>query len=140
MTLPPLLQSSSQRFGSHILETMLPQDADLEINVSKQRRSMTESLLTLGNGGDQPLHAATGIESRHSFTGTVDGREASADWSNITNEGIRPESRDQPLICSICTEEMCITQDIRVLPCKHLYHRYCIDPWLLYFGGNCPLW
>jgi hypothetical protein len=140
MTLPPLLQSSSQRFGSHILETMPPQDADLEINVSKQRRSMTESLLTFGNGGDQPLHAATGIESRHSFTGTVDGREASVDWSNITNEGIRPESRDQPLICSICTEEMCITQDIRVLPCKHLYHRYCIDPWLLYFGGNCPLW
>ncbi|KAH8810938.1 hypothetical protein F5884DRAFT_780804 [Xylogone sp. PMI_703] len=42
--------------------------------------------------------------------------------------------------CSICTEEFHDGEYIRILPCAHIYHRRCIDPWLVGFVGSCPLW
>ncbi|KAK3393512.1 hypothetical protein B0H63DRAFT_458386 [Podospora didyma] len=29
--------------------------------------------------------------------------------------------------------------DVRKLPCRHLFHPICIDPWLLDFSVTCPL-
>ena len=40
--------------------------------------------------------------------------------------------------CSICQENFVIDQDIKTLPCFHIFHPDCIDPWL----GNhstCPI-
>lgn len=133
--LPPM-QSSSQDFTSHILESMPVvkygkrnqeklREVDLEINISKQLTSTTGSLTTLGNGGDQPVAA--------------DVRGSTAEAVDILDERMRPESRNRPLTCSVCTEDFYESDDIRVLPCRHIYHRSCIDPWLLDFGGNCPL-
>jgi hypothetical protein len=48
--------------------------------------------------------------------------------------------KDVSATCSICTEDFIENDTVRILPCGHLYHRRCIDPWLLRFGGNCPLW
>jgi hypothetical protein len=45
-----------------------------------------------------------------------------------------------PRQCSICTEDFIENEKVRILPCRHLYHRRCIDPWLLNFAGTCPLW
>jgi Ring finger domain len=42
--------------------------------------------------------------------------------------------------CSVCTENFAENETVRILPCGHIYHRCCIDPWLLDFGGTCPLW
>ena len=149
MPLPPM-QNSSQSFASHSLESMpvlkygkrdqKRREVDLEINVSKRRTNATVSAATLGNGGDQYLYAATGSERRHSLVGAADVRGPPAKVVNIPDERMRPQSRDQPLTCSICTEDFGENDDIRVLPCSHIYHRYCIDPWLLGFGGTCPLW
>lgn len=41
--------------------------------------------------------------------------------------------------CSICTEDLEQGQNVRILPCSHIYHRRCIDPWLLSSSGTCPL-
>jgi hypothetical protein len=46
----------------------------------------------------------------------------------------------EPTSCSICTEDFQVMENVRVLPCKHIYHRRCIDPWLLDFAETCPLW
>jgi hypothetical protein len=42
--------------------------------------------------------------------------------------------------CPICTESFNEVDIVRVLPCKHAYHKTCIDPWLQNFGSTCPLW
>lgn len=42
--------------------------------------------------------------------------------------------------CSICTEEFYEGENVRILPCTHIFHRRCLDPWLLGFGETCPLW
>ena len=54
------------------------------------------------------------------------------------NEG--QKSKDVSLTCSVCTEDFAENDTVRILPCGHIYHRRCIDPWLLRFGGNCPMW
>jgi hypothetical protein len=46
----------------------------------------------------------------------------------------------QYLACSICTEDFVIPENVRVLPCNHMFHPACIDPWLLFKSATCPLW
>jgi hypothetical protein len=46
----------------------------------------------------------------------------------------------EPPSCSICTEYFVEGENVRILPCGHVYHRCCVDPWLLDFSSTCPLW
>lgn len=50
------------------------------------------------------------------------------------------ESRWSPGSCSVCAEDFVESENVRILPCRHIYHKQCIDPWLLNFAGTCPLW
>lgn len=42
--------------------------------------------------------------------------------------------------CSICTEDFLDRENVRILPCAHIYHQRCVDSWLLHFSGTCPLY
>jgi hypothetical protein len=55
-----------------------------------------------------------------------------------TRDHSRPGHK--PASCSICTEDFLDGENVRLLPCGHIYHQRCIDPWLLGFTGTCPLW
>jgi hypothetical protein len=46
--------------------------------------------------------------------------------------------KEPPEQCSICMEEYRPGDSIRVLPCFHKYHKYCIDEWLRPHG-DCPV-
>lgn len=52
----------------------------------------------------------------------------------------QPRSRDEPAVCSVCTEDFAERERVRILHCGHIYHQRCIDPWFLDFGSTCPLW
>ncbi|KAF4998931.1 hypothetical protein FDECE_11666 [Fusarium decemcellulare] len=41
--------------------------------------------------------------------------------------------------CSICTEDFSDGAHLRSLPCGHVFHSDCIDPWLLERSVTCPL-
>jgi hypothetical protein len=47
---------------------------------------------------------------------------------------------DQEEQCPICLIEFEEGDDVRVLPCEkeHVYHKTCIDPWLLDVSSSCP--
>ena len=49
-------------------------------------------------------------------------------------------SDPEPMGCSICTDDFRERENVRILPCSHIYHRRCIDPWLLEFARTCPMW
>ncbi|KAF6105976.1 ring finger protein 149 [Phyllostomus discolor] len=40
--------------------------------------------------------------------------------------------------CAVCIENFKVKDIIRILPCKHIFHRMCIDPWLL-DHHTCPM-
>ncbi len=42
--------------------------------------------------------------------------------------------------CSICAEDYVDGDELRKLPCGHLFHQACIDPWLRDRARTCPLW
>ncbi|KAI7834149.1 hypothetical protein BX661DRAFT_129252, partial [Kickxella alabastrina] len=40
--------------------------------------------------------------------------------------------------CGICMEEYKVEEQVMGLPCKHFYHKECIDHWLR-MNGTCPI-
>lgn len=40
--------------------------------------------------------------------------------------------------CSICLEQVTENKIYRQLPCKHCFHPWCIDKWLLECSNKCP--
>ncbi|XP_061482832.1 E3 ubiquitin-protein ligase RNF149 [Rhineura floridana] len=40
--------------------------------------------------------------------------------------------------CAVCIENYKPKDIVRILPCKHVFHRHCIDPWLL-DHRTCPM-
>ena len=42
--------------------------------------------------------------------------------------------------CSICTEDFIGSDEVRILPCDHIYHQRCIDLWLSNLATTCPVW
>ncbi|XP_036000251.1 RING finger protein 215 [Fundulus heteroclitus] len=49
-----------------------------------------------------------------------------------------PSQQAETENCAVCLEPFNNNQCLRVLPCRHEYHRDCIDPWLL-LQHTCPL-
>jgi hypothetical protein len=43
--------------------------------------------------------------------------------------------------CSICLEKMEVGEEVRTLPCMHMFHRACIDKWVSMPGAvpKCPI-
>jgi hypothetical protein len=57
-----------------------------------------------------------------------------------THNKEQSRSNHEPVSCSVCTEHILDQDNVRILPCAHIYHQHCIDRWLLDFAGTCPLW
>ena len=41
--------------------------------------------------------------------------------------------------CAICVEDFKDGDSLRVLPCEHVFHKECIDEWLINHSSLCPL-
>lgn len=48
------------------------------------------------------------------------------------------EEDDSVPICTICLSEYEPGDEVRVLPCKHHFHKSCVDQWLVSFDKSCP--
>ncbi|KAL2915965.1 hypothetical protein HK105_204389, partial [Polyrhizophydium stewartii] len=41
--------------------------------------------------------------------------------------------------CAICLDDFVVGSRVRDLPCRHIFHDVCIDPWLLKHNRLCPI-
>ena len=48
------------------------------------------------------------------------------------------EMRDFSDTCAVCIESYRVNDVVRILPCKHQFHKTCIDQWLLE-KRTCPM-
>jgi len=63
-----------------------------------------------------------------------------------TEESIReiPQTKitqqhvDEELQCSVCFENFNLDEQVKKLPCNHMYHPQCIDQWLVHHN-TCPI-
>ncbi|KAG2245535.1 hypothetical protein Bca52824_085163 [Brassica carinata] len=42
------------------------------------------------------------------------------------------------MVCAVCKDEMVLEEEVKRLPCRHLYHGDCITPWLG-IRNTCPV-
>ncbi len=56
------------------------------------------------------------------------------------DEGDGPHGIEETMkTCPICCDDFQEGQEVRTLPCNHIFHPHCVDPWLLNLSGVCPM-
>ncbi len=68
-------------------------------------------------------------------------RNKAASWFQRHNTS-HSKTNQSPVMpsCAICADDFTDGVPVRKLPCKHIFHPTCIDPWLLDRATTCPLW
>uniref|UniRef100_UPI00358E4078 RING finger protein 150-like n=1 Tax=Myxine glutinosa TaxID=7769 RepID=UPI00358E4078 len=61
---------------------------------------------------------------------------AMMDTKTLKAQDLETQSDSEP--CSICIECYRAGDVLRILPCRHKYHRHCVDPWLM-GHRTCPM-
>lgn len=76
---------------------------------------------------DEPSLAAKGVTERQL-------RHASS-----SNAVVAPGDAAAPLSCHVCKCEYVVGDRLRQLPCKHVFHKACIDQWIGCYHATCPI-
>jgi len=66
--------------------------------------------------------------------------DSSMSYQAKSTENICTGEENDPVngTCAVCLEDHAINDTLRILPCRHEFHRDCVDPWLM-DNLNCPL-
>lgn len=49
-----------------------------------------------------------------------------------------PEDPENPEVCSICLDSLTAGAEVLLLPCKHFFHKVCMEEWLKQGRAICP--
>ena len=52
--------------------------------------------------------------------------------------GVRGRDAENPVECVVCLDAIREGEPVKRLPCGHVFHSSCIDPWLLEEKAVCP--
>ena len=112
-------------------------------NMQRDRQTARETMLVLHSELMRRRNEARRAQEEAAETreeATIEGLEMlpTQPWRNTMNE--RQLQGDEE--CCLCMEAFQETDELRVLPCEHFYHKNCIDRWFAarrYQSRSCPL-
>ena len=52
--------------------------------------------------------------------------------------GVRGRDAENPVECVVCLDAIREGEPVKRLPCGHVFHSSCIDPWLMEEKAVCP--
>lgn len=71
---------------------------------------------------------------------TEDGvQERPASGPNTDDDDTSMHKEETMRTCPICCDDFTEGQEVRALPCHHIFHPACVDPWLTNVSGVCPM-
>jgi E3 ubiquitin-protein ligase RNF115/126 len=120
----------------------LIQDFIVNLGVGLNWGAAGNMQLFLGNPGDyawgrEGLDAiVTQLLNQMDSTGPPPVSKEVIDALPIIN--VKTDQVDAKLQCSVCWEDFMLGENVRQLPCTHIYHEPCIRPWLE-LHGTCPI-
>lgn len=131
------------KFGIKPSETV---SKDIEMQDGASSLGAKDSTLELRSDyGEHVTHTASPLREMTTIPATGMLIQPTEPLPVYTSSGREPEppgaTEPDPnqLRCPVCLDDFEENQDVRVLPCSHSFHTYCIDPWLLNVAGSCPL-
>jgi len=58
--------------------------------------------------------------------------------NSLPIDTITQEEVDDKVECAVCRDEYVLEEEVKRLPCKHVFHPKCVDPWLE-LHDSCPI-
>ncbi|CAG9861146.1 unnamed protein product [Phyllotreta striolata] len=136
------IASANLRQHQHIPFENIIQDFILNLGVGVNWGTTGNMQLFLGNPGDyawgrEGLDAiVTQLLNQMESTGPPPVSKEIIDALPVVE--VTDEQVSAKLQCSVCWEDFQSRENVRQLPCLHIYHEPCIRPWLE-LHGTCPI-
>jgi len=112
-------------------------DVELTENEAEEGRATPhQNAAVVGGQASHEAGKTTGHEHERAVATPMSEAGSAADGAPVP---IAANAEEDDQMCSICTDNFTKGEDIRVLPCNHMFHPACVDPWLLDVSGTCPL-
>lgn len=127
-----------------------PYTLDLHTNSRKNAGNNSGSHVTLSDANNQEPKRVSALSESNSHQENGDNRLSTSSLSHNTlgqnqrntanNNAGKEERTYNQTSCPICLEDFFDGEnDIRELPCLHIYHAECIDPFLTSRSSLCPM-
>ncbi|XP_050294124.1 E3 ubiquitin-protein ligase Iruka isoform X2 [Anthonomus grandis grandis] len=138
----PLTRIASSNLRQQLPMEHLVHDFIINLGVGVNMGVPGNVQLFLGNPGDyawgrEGLDAVvTQMLNQMDSTGPPPLSKAVIDAIQVVE--VSQEQVSQNMQCSVCWEHFSFKEQVRQLPCFHIYHELCIRPWLE-LHGTCPI-
>ncbi|OJJ71148.1 hypothetical protein ASPBRDRAFT_604197 [Aspergillus brasiliensis CBS 101740] len=128
--------------SQQLIEEMYPQ-ARYKDWLSEKQQQQQQHVLSGGvsrvrsAGDNSPGESPPDNVNTISQEGDKDMEDTNTDIG--TDADADAASRDNHRICAICMDQFADDDEIRALPCGHIFHTACLDPWVTKRNAFCPL-
>lgn len=97
--------------------------------IADDRREGEENLTS--HHGDRMAHSRSGIHSidKVAYSQVKTGRSSCCKSEEVKEEEADAESAHEKEACAICLVDMSGEDEVKPLPCGHVFHASCIDVW-----------
>lgn len=82
-----------------------------------------------------PMHEPSYVDVKNVATDTI----LNDNTKLLLFKELDDTNKNRYKTCSICIDDYELEDNIRQLSCSHIFHKDCIDPWLLKESYKCPL-